>query len=168
MTLLSKFKHHTGKWYGQVLVLLLVFFAVRAYTQRDMIAGEAPVFHSVLLNAQTVNLQDFRGRPVLVHFWATWCPVCKLEQASIESISHDYPVLTISMQSGDDLEVQAFLQEHGLHYPVVNDAEGMLAQRYGVRGVPSSFFLDGKGRIRFIEVGYTSEWGMRLRMWWLN
>jgi peroxiredoxin len=56
--------------------------------------------------------------------------------------------------------------EHGLEMAVLADEDGALARRYGVRGVPTLFVLDGAGRIRFTELGYTTEAGLRLGLWW--
>jgi len=100
-----------------------------------------------------------------VYFWASWCGICKLEQGVINSIQKDWPVITVAMQSGKAADIQAYLQEHQLDWLVVPDPDGSLAQRYGVRGVPSSFILDKDGVIRFQEAGYTTTLGMRARLW---
>ena len=100
-----------------------------------------------------------------MHFWASWCPICRAEQGSIEALARDYPAVTVAMQSGSDEEVARYMQKEALGLPVLNDPEGMLAAQWGVRGVPASFIVDGAGQIRFVEVGYTTEIGLRLRLW---
>jgi len=152
----------------QVLVLLIIFISVRAYTQRGLAKDLAPGFSASLLTGTQIDLEQYRGKPVLLHFWASWCSVCALEQDTIQSLSQDYKVLTVAMNSGEAMEVAAYLEEKGLDYPTIADPDGQLARRYGVRGVPSSFFIDSHGYIQFIEVGFTSEWGMRGRLWWLR
>ena len=97
--------------------------------------------------------------------WATWCPVCKLEQATLEELQHDYRVVTVAMRSGDRLAIEHYMAQEGLSFPVIVDDGGELARRFGVRGVPTSFVVDANGRIRFSEVGFTSAWGLRLRLW---
>ncbi|NIR95441.1 MAG: protein disulfide oxidoreductase, partial [Gammaproteobacteria bacterium] len=94
-----------------------------------------------------------------------WCPVCELEQGMIDNLSRDYPVISIAMQSGEAEEVIRYLSEQGVDYPVINDQQGSIARLYGVRGVPASFVLDSSGEVRFVTRGYTSEWGMRMRLW---
>ena len=126
----------------EVLLIILVLVAVRAWTQRGMISGPAPEFHANLLNDETYTLLADTRRPLLVHFWATWCPVCKFEQQSIQTINEDHPVITIAMQSGEAEEVIAYMRQEKLQFPVINDPEGMLAQGFGVRAVPSSFIID--------------------------
>jgi hypothetical protein len=75
-------------------------------------------------------------------------------------------VLTVALQSGGADEVRSHLGKAGVDLPVILDPHGELAAAYGVRGVPASFVLDGTGHIRFVEMGYTTGPGLRLRLWW--
>lgn len=134
-----------------------------------MASGTAPLFSTVGPQGQTINLETYRGEPVLLHFWATWCPICELEQDSISAIAQDWPVVTIAFQSGTNEEVQRYLQRRGMqHWTVGMDEAGVIARQYGVNAVPSAYILDGAGNIRFTEVGLTSSWGLRLRLWWAS
>ncbi len=156
------------KWMRRLLELSLVLgllVAVRAWQQWGVATGPAPALEGVLLDGRVVSLTEFRGRPVLVHFWATWCPVCALEEKSIDAIAGDHPVITVAMQSGSDAEVSRYLAEKGLDFPVLNDPRGALAARWGVRAVPASFIIDPAGWIRFTEVGFTTAIGLRVRLW---
>ena len=78
----------------------------------------------------------------------------------------DYPVLTIAMQSGSVAEVAQVLQKRELDWPTLVDADGAITRQYGLPGVPGLVLLDTQGMIRFVEVGYTTEIGLRLRLWW--
>ena len=148
------------------LALLLVFvIALEAFLTRDAVSGKAPPFAGVTLSGEPFELASLRGRPAVVHFWATWCPVCSLEQGTIDSLADDHPVITVAMQSGEAEEVLAYLQEEGVDYPVINDPQGSIARSYGVSGVPASFVLDAGGDVRFVTRGYTSGAGLRLRLW---
>jgi thiol-disulfide isomerase/thioredoxin len=103
---------------------------------------------------------------VLVHFWATWCSICRAEQGSISAIAQDHPdVITIAMQSGSPAEVDGYLRAQGIEMPVLNDARGEIANTWGVHGVPASFIVAPDGSIRFTEVGFTTGIGLRLRLW---
>lgn len=146
-------------------VFVLVFGTVRWYQQRDLVSGQSPLLTATLLDGRSIALSELRGRPVLVHFWATWCPMCKFEQAAIDRLSKDHQVVTVAMRSGDSSTVEHFMVQEGLSFPVIVDDSGELARRFGVRGVPTSFVVDANGRIRFTEVGLTSAWGLRLRLW---
>ncbi len=149
-----------------LLLLITVVAGIRAWQQRDMVSGAAPALQGVTLAGQPYKLPMHPAQPVLVHFWATWCPVCRAEQNSIAAIAHDDPhVITIAMQSGKPQEVERYMQEQGIVFPVVNDADGSISGAWGVHAVPASFIIDTDGQIRFVEVGYTTEIGLKLRLW---
>ena len=158
-------KHKALRILLNVLVFVLVLLSVRAYLQKDTVAGLAPAISGQLLNGKEVSLAQYRGEPLLLHFWASWCGICRLEEDGIDALSKDYPVLSVAMQSGSGEEVSAYMQKQGLEFPVLNDPGGDIASGYGVSGVPASFILDGQGAIRFVEVGYTTSLGLRLRLW---
>jgi len=153
-----------GAW---LVVFALVFFGVRFYQQQDMPKGTAPPVSGITLSGNKVSI-DKTAKPVLLHFWATWCGICKWEQGTVASLANDYSVISIAIQSGDDEEVKKYIKENNLSIPVINDEFGQIAMDYGVRGVPSSFVIDKDGLIRAVEVGYTSEIGLRLRLWWAS
>lgn len=150
----------------EISILLLIYIALKSWMQRDMIEGPPPALQGRLLNGHTVNLPSLKGQAVLIHFWASWCGICKLEQDSIESISKDYTVISIAMKSGDSNEIRQYMDTHKLSFPVIVDADGNIAQRYGVSAVPASFILDPDGMIVFKETGFTTGWGLRMRLWW--
>lgn len=148
-----------------VLVIAAVFLLLREFRQQGLVEGDAPALVANNLDGNLVSLAEYRGKPLLLHFWATWCSICRFEQDSIEAIAKDWPVVTVAMQSGNDAELAEYMKEHALMVDTINDPEGAQAGRFGVRGVPTSFFLDETGRIRFTEVGYTTGIGLRVRLW---
>jgi thiol-disulfide isomerase/thioredoxin len=165
----NKLKKHPWLYgFMQLLIVIIIFLSVRAYKLKDAINGEAPIIMGQLLTGQQINLKQYRGHPVLVHFWATWCPICKIENSSIASIANDLPVLTIASWSEGAKEVVEYMHSENLQMPVLLDESGEWAKLYGVKGVPSSFIVDGNGHVQFVTSGYTTELGLRLRMWWLD
>jgi peroxiredoxin len=165
----TRHNSRAAKWRGyafNALLFVLIVMGIRAWQQRDMVGGAAPALQGVTLAGQAYKLPAHPAQPVLVHFWATWCSICRLEQDSIAAIAHDDPnVITIAMQSGTPEEVARHMREQGIDFPVVNDPDGSLASAWGVHAVPASFIIDRDGRIRFVEVGYTTGIGLRLRLW---
>ncbi len=149
----------------QVISFLLLLLVLRAWMQRGMVDGPVPALHGNLLNGESYSLLTDSRRPLLVHFWASWCPVCKLEQDTIQAISDDYPVITIAMQSGEASEVAEYMRQENMQFAVINDPQGILSKRFGVRAVPSSFIVAKNNMIVFRETGYTTAIGLRLRMW---
>lgn len=153
-------------WLLELCLIVIVLLMVKAWVQREVVSGAAPNIQALTLKWQVFDLHQVKDKPILLHFWATWCPVCKLEQSSIENISKDYRLITIAMQSGTNQELKSFMQDENLSFDVINDEFGLLSKKYNIRGVPASFVINKENRIKFIEIGYTTEIGMRLRLWW--
>ena len=151
---------------GQLLLLVAVYFGVRAWMQRDMPSGPAPGLVGLTPAGEQLSLADYRGQPVLLHFWASWCRICALEQDAIDAIHRDWPVLTVAMQSGDAESVSRHLAAEGLAWATLVDEDGVLARQFGVKAVPTTFVVDADGMIRFRETGFSTEWGLRSRLWW--
>jgi thiol-disulfide isomerase/thioredoxin len=149
----------------EAAIFLAVLAGIRAWTQRDVARGEAPPLQGVSPDGRPLSLEALRGQPVMVHFWASWCSVCRLEQGSVAALAREHAVITVASQSGDAAKVAAYLKAENLGFPVVIDEDGALARRFGVNGFPTTFFVGPEGRIRSTEVGYTTGLGMRLRMW---
>ncbi|MFP5383042.1 MAG: peroxiredoxin family protein [Gammaproteobacteria bacterium] len=161
------------RWRSHLLTLLLavvVLYGVNAWRTQD-VPAVAPDFHGQLVDGTPMTLADFRaqhpGKPVALHFWADWCPVCRTEEHSISRLVRDAdtPVLTIAMQSGDAEKVRNVLHERELDWPTVVDEDGALARAYALPGVPAFVVIDASGRVADTQIGYTSEAGMRLRLW---
>ncbi len=163
--MLSRIREHLPKLLLELTILLLLVLAVEAFLTRNAASGVAPDIVATTIQGEAFTLQGMRGQPAIIHFWASWCPICELEQGTIDSLASDYPFISVAMQSGSAAEVVAYLREQGVSYPVVNDPEGSLVRRYGVSGVPATFILDADGTVRFVTRGYTSALGLRLRFW---
>lgn len=151
---------------AELLIFILLIIGVRSWQQRDIVMGVAPALSGILLDGKPYELAGKQTQPVLVHFWATWCPICRAEQGSIEALAKDNPnVITVAMQSGNSAAVQQYMREQGIDFPVLNDADSQISSRWGVSAVPASFIIDTEGKIRFVEIGYTTGIGLRLRLW---
>jgi len=156
-------------WFLDALLVIAIFIAVQVWMQKGMAGGDAFDFKAVTTSGDAIALSDYKGKPLLLHFWASWCHYCNFEQSSITDISKDTPVLTVAFQSGDAKDVTQFMKEKGISsWVVVADQEGVISKRYGVSGVPATFIIDEAGKIRFKTAGFTSKWGLRLRLWLAN
>ncbi len=119
----------------------------------------APDFTLDLLGGGGITLSDLRGQVVMVNLWASWCPPCRAEMPAIEEVYQDYKnqgleVLAINTTYQDsEVEAAAFVQEYGLSFPIPMDRTGAVSNRYQLRGLPSTYFVDRKGIIRSVVVG---------------
>jgi len=158
-------KNRWLSWLVYIVLFLVVMQGASWWKSRDTQSGNLSEFSGELMNGTAFTIAEFSGKPVLFHFWATWCPICDLEKNSIESISQDYPVVSIASWSEGKTEVKAYMLENQLTFPVMLDDSGALAQSFGLKGVPASFILSPDGEITFVETGYSTELGLRLRLW---
>jgi hypothetical protein len=151
------------RWLLEAALVLGVLLAVRCYQTRDLVSGPLPLRELTTLDGQRISLVG-QG-PTMVHTFATWCGVCRAEEGNVDNVARSVRVISIASRSGSANEVRAYMRERELDYPVVLDADGTLARRLGVRAFPTSFFVDTRGDIVTREVGYTTELGLRFRMW---
>ncbi len=115
-----------------------------------------------LLDGSAYRLKS--GKPLVIHFWAIWCPTCKLESPNIEALSKKYEVLTVVVNSGNNEKITRYMKEKSLTFNVLNDSEGQWAKKYKVEAYPTTFIYDARGMLQFTEVGYTSTAGFLGRM----
>jgi peroxiredoxin len=153
------------EWLINIALIVAIVGGVQWWKARPLASGEAPPLAGVALDGGVLDLADMKGRPVLVHFWASWCPMCRVMDGAVDAIARDHAVITVAMQSGDSDELNAFMREAGQDFPVIADPAGQITSRWGVRGVPASFVVDAAGRIRYTTVGVSTEPGLRARLW---
>ncbi len=150
----------------QLLLLWgLAFLVLSSWLKRDMVSGAAPALNGITTTGTPFSLDTPRTTPLVIHFWASWCPVCKLEQESIDAIARDHSVIGVAMQSGTALEVAHYMEEQAITVETLIDNTGTLSQRFGVSAVPATFILSADNQIRFVERGFTTELGLRARIW---
>jgi cytochrome c biogenesis protein CcmG/thiol:disulfide interchange protein DsbE len=121
------------------------------------IGRAAPAFTLRTLDGETVSLNDYRGKPVMVNFWATWCVPCREEMPLMENAYRAHRgdglvVLAVNMQESE-MQARGFVKELGLTYPILLDPDAVVARRYRVTGLPMTFFIGRDGRLRSIVVG---------------
>lgn len=151
----------------QIMMVILAIFVIRMWQHQDLTIGQVPSFTSKTLSGEIMNSNPLPDQGILIHFWATWCPVCSIENDNIQAISEDYKVLNIAIQSGSNEEITQYAQENNLKLDnIINDHSGSLSRLFGIKGTPSSFIVNPEGRMQFVEVGYTTEFGLRFRLWW--
>ena len=149
-----------------ILMLIIALNAISYYNSLDLNKEKLTIQSFKLLDDSLYIVPN--DKPVLIHFWATWCPTCKLEASNIEKISKDYEVITIAVQSGTKEEIEKYLDEHKLSFKVVNDDDGFYSQMFNIKAFPTTFIYDKNKNLKFSEVGYTSTAGLYARMMLIN
>ncbi len=121
----------------------------RAQAAKDFVAPSP--------DGKPVKLADYRGKAILLNFWATWCPPCREEMPAMERLFQRYKdkgliVLAVSVDS-DIVVVPPFVKQNKLTFPIGHDPKMALAERYGVRALPSSFFINRQGNLSALAIG---------------
>lgn len=126
------------------------------------IGQPAPSLRLPLAGGGEMDLESFKGRPVVVNFWATWCEPCRAEMPALERAQQKYrdqglTVLGVDMQEQDE-EVQAFMTQVGVTFPSLIDRTGEVTRQWRATGLPTTFLIDRKGLIQDVRVGpFTDE-----------
>lgn len=124
----------------------------------------APAFSLRSLDGGTVDLESYRGQVVLLNFWGTWCEPCKREMPALQQAHQEYGeqgLAIIGVNLTDDEQIQgnteddvrAFVTQFNLTYPTALDSAGEVTNAYRVFPLPTSFFIDAQGQIRYVHVG---------------
>lgn len=160
------------RWALEGLIFLTIFIVFQLWQARDTPRGAAPHFAGQQVDGQPFDLTEWRtqhpGQVQLLYFWADWCPICKTTAGNVSSISADWPVTSIATQSGDAAQVAKFMRESGYRWPTLPDPNGEILKKYGLPGTPAFIIINPAGDIRFVSIGFTSEIGLRLRLWWAS
>ena len=120
--------------------------------QGSLIGQIAPDFALQTLDGKTVKLSDYRGKAVLLNFWATWCGPCKIEMPWLVELKSKYAaegfeILGVAMDDTKNEDIQKFADEMGVNYVVLRGKESVGRQYGGVLGLPESFYIGRDGRI---------------------
>jgi peroxiredoxin len=128
---------------------------------KDSQSGKpAPDFELASINGQPVHLSDYKGHPVLINYWATWCPPCREELPLIQSRHEKYSsnLVVLAINAGEDLAtVQNYIKTRGFTFPVLLDPEWKAEALFGILAYPTSVFIDKNGIIQARYVGGLNE-----------
>jgi len=136
-----------------VLLLFNSLFKSDPHAVPFKLAGKpAPDFTLKRLdNGETVSLTQFKGRPLVLNFWSTWCGPCKMEHPVLSWGAREFgsQVQFLGIVNEDTKgNAEAYVRENGSSYPQLLDTEGLIGVDYGIAGVPETYFVDAQGIIR--------------------
>ena len=147
-----------------IFFLLLLGFAFLVAGGFQDVGGQesltlAPDFALPDLEGNTVRLSDFKGKVIILDFWATWCPPCVKEIPHFVELYEKYrengfQMIGIALSSGSAKDVKKFAAEHGINYPILM-GNREVSRKYGnIRSIPTTFLIDRQGRIANKYIGY--------------
>ncbi|MBI3972971.1 MAG: TlpA family protein disulfide reductase [Chloroflexi bacterium] len=126
---------------------------------------QAPDFTLQLFAGESLRLSDLRCKPVMVNFWASWCPPCRQEAPLLEQMWREYReqgVVFVGVDVWDsDRDARTFLNEFGVTYPNGPDPRGAISIDYGLSGIPETYFIDREGSITRKWIGPFTEAALR-------
>ncbi len=149
-------------------LLLLGFVGYRLWPELAAAAGvaggnaRAPELRLATLAGDSIRPESLRGKVVLVNFWATWCPPCRVEMPGFESVyrSHadrGFVIVGLADDPASDARIRSFLQERGITYPVARPDAALEAAFGSPNALPTSFLIDRSGRIRYTVRGIFAQ-----------
>lgn len=147
------------------IILIAILYLFNLYQTRNM-PDIAPALDAQLISGEPVELNQMtKESPVLIYFWGSWCPMCSYTSSTVTELSKEYSVITIALSSGSEKEVLSYLKENKYHFPVINDPDGIISQKWGVFATPSFFIINSHGEISSVTTGISSTWGLKFRLW---
>ncbi|MBL4823559.1 MAG: TlpA family protein disulfide reductase [Colwellia sp.] len=137
----------------KITYLASLFILLLCYIPNTMAEGfpTTPPWQLSTQAGKSISLSDYQGKPVILHFWATWCPYCKKLQPKLVELENKYQssglkIVSISFNEDDGATPQDEINKRG--YDFITAVKGeLVAKRYGVRGTPTTFFINRQGKV---------------------
>jgi thiol-disulfide isomerase/thioredoxin len=144
------------------------------FTSSPLLGKQAPDFELVDLHGKKVTLADYKGKPLMINFWATWCGPCKLETPWLVELAKEYEpkgfeILGIDAEDDDvkpsdkagwakdKAAVERFVKQEKMPYPVLLGGDGISGSYGGLEAMPTSFWVDRNGKVVAAQMGITSK-----------
>jgi len=150
-----------------IAVLLIAGYTVAGSLlgkdENPPVAGDSVVpFELETLGGTMAGTADFKGKPMVINFWGTFCPPCVEETPALQRMYEKYKdqgvvILGVNLGEKDLVRVSQFVKEFDVTYPILLDPELLVRDRYGVRSYPTTFFVDASGKVREVKIGGMTE-----------
>ncbi len=138
-----------------LMVFIILPFSVSAISVGDTV----PSFKARTIDgSKSLALEDYRGKVVLLDFWASWCPPClkslpKYNDLRREIGTTDFEIVAVNVDENTD-DAKKFLQKHPVSYPVAKDPKGILPGVFGVKAMPTSYLIDKNGVVQYVHAAF--------------
>lgn len=147
-----------------ILIMTIFSIVIDYWRSRDMPTEAIPVLAISTLKGDWVDIEKMSHEaPVLIYFWATWCPVCELVSPSVDWLASDHQVVSVAITSGENQRLRQYMHHKDYDFHVINDQKGIISKQWGVTATPSIFIVKD-GEISSITTGVTTPMGLWLRL----
>jgi len=128
-------------------------------------AKEAPLFSLKNIKGKQVSLESFMGKPILLHFWATWCVPCQEELPALQKLyeqngGEQFEVVAVNIDRDNPEKVMKYIKKYNLTFPNLMDPDQSVRRKYFIRGLPTSYLIDSNGKLRGFVSGARS-WAVK-------
>lgn len=158
------------RWAFDIALLLGLYLAITTWHERGLLSSRhtvAPAFQLRDLHGHVVSLASLKDKSVLLHFWATWCGVCRQEFDTLDAVDRglgkDQALIAIVADSDDPERIRRFVAAHHIDYTVLLGTPAVL-RAYHVTMFPTTYFIGPDGSVRGHTIGMTTRWGMSARL----
>ena len=149
-----------------VIVAVVQLSCTRVTQETSEVGSTAPNFKLRNLNGKEVSLDQFRGKIVLLDFWATWCVPCRMAMPMMEALQKEFPksvkLLAINVEEPASV-VRDYVREQDIDTEVLLDEDGAVGSAYGLAGIPLQVLIDKEGNLRRVQTGVGSDTVARFR-----
>jgi len=141
------------------IILISLLFVTNFIVKADLLGQTVPPCPAKMQGmAQNIDFKEYKGKVVLIDFWATWCPPCKQSMPFLNTLRNEllpqgFEIVAINVDE-DKEQALRFLQTYPVDYEVAYDGTGGCPQKFDVQAMPSSYFVDRNGHVRSIHLGY--------------
>ncbi|MDV6251779.1 protein disulfide oxidoreductase [Vibrio sp. EA2] len=161
----QSWKHWLIQFLQIVLVVTVVAVGMDWYRTKDIPKHNPPALSAFIGNGRYVDaIEKSHKEPVVVYFWATWCPACKFVSPSVNWLSENYSVIGVSGSSGNNERVEQFMRSKGYQFDNINDPKSQIMKAWQV-GVTPTIYIIKDGEIASITTGISTPVGILARIW---
>lgn len=149
-----------GAWIAYSREPIVAFTGIPNLTEAPLAGYLAPDFTLPTSYGEPLSLSDLRGQPVVLNFWATWCPPCRAEMPDLQAASRQFNgrVAFLGIDQGESAaEVARFRDEYGITYPLLVDADSRVNDEYGIRALPTTIFVNADGVVSEVYSGILNQ-----------